>query len=338
MIDPNGRWKDWPLKGTIGAKENHIGLPTFAGLPYSEDPADLAGCRAAIIGAPWDCQFDHPGARYGPRAIRAAGHVGAAEPEVGIDPLAEFKLLDYGDAPVIQGDGDRSSESIARLAGEVLDAGAVPLALGGDHWIANPCIRAAAARHPGLGLIHFDAHTDTDPSYLGLTKNNHSTVFRQLVEEGLVDGSRYHQLGIRGYYTFPEAIEWQRRNGIRTHWMHEVRDRGIKPVVEAMLSEIGSGPVYVTVDIDVLDPAFAPGTGTLEPGGMTTPDLLWAVREVASRVELVGADVVEVSPRAIEGADITAFAGHYVVREYLNGMALRAARRKELGHGQDREG
>ena len=311
-------------------------MPTFAGLPYSEDPKDLVDCAAAIVGAPWDCQFDYPGARYGPRAIRAAGHVGAPHPEVGIDPLVSMKLLDYGDAPVIQGDGDRSSAAITRVVGEVVAAGAVPLTLGGDHWISNPAIRAVCQKYPTVGLVHFDAHTDTDPSYLGHTKNNHSTVFHALVEEGLVDPTRYHQLGIRGYYTFPEAISWQKEKGITTHWMHHIRDFGIKAIVERLLAAIGDGPVYITVDVDVLDPAFAPGTGTLDPGGMTTPDLLWAVREIASRVNLVGADVVEVSPRTVEGADITAFVGHYVVREYLNGMALRSVRNGALERGHDK--
>lgn len=325
MLNPSARWKDWPKKGAIGAKENHIGIPTFAGLPYSEDPADLAGCKAAIVGAPWDCQFDYPGARYGPRAIRAAGHVGAPHPEVGIDPLTTMKLIDYGDAPIIQGDGDRSSEAIRTVVGDVVRASAVPLTLGGDHWISNPAIRAVCEKHSSVGLVHFDAHTDTDPNYLGHTKNNHSTVFYPLVTEGLVQAKRYHQIGIRGYYTFPEAIAWQKEQGITTHWMHDVRDEGIKVVVERLLANIGDGPVYITVDVDVLDPAFAPGTGTLDPGGMTTPDLLWAIRQIASRVHLVGADVVEVSPRTVEGADITAFVGHYVVREYLNGMALKSA-------------
>jgi agmatinase len=323
MIDPNGRWRDWPAPDRIGAKAMHVGLPTFAALPYTEDPADLAGVDAAIGGAPFDQQVDHPGTRYGPRAIRAAGHVGAAHPEVGIDPLETLRLIDYGDAPVIQGDGDRSSEAIRRVIGEVVEAGAIPIAIGGDHWITNPCVRAVANAGREIGLVHFDAHSDTDESYLGLTENSHAVVFRALVEEGLVLGERYSQVGLRGYYAFPEAMEWQRSRGISTHPMHEVRDDGIRAVVERVVDDVGNGPVYLTVDIDVLDPAFAPGTGTLDPGGMTTLDLLWAVRELCRRLEIVGADVVEVRPRDIEGADITAFAGHYVVREFLNGFALR---------------
>lgn len=334
MIDPSGRWRGWPTADRIGAKAMHVGLPTFAALPYSEDPADLVGVDAAIVGAPYDQQVDHPGTRYGPRAIRAAGHVGAAHPEVGTDPLRTLRLIDYGDAPVIQGDGDRSSEAIRRVVGEVVEAGAIPLTLGGDHWITNPCIRAVAAPERPVGLVHFDAHTDTDESYLGFTENSHAVVFRALVEERLVGGDRYSQVGLRGYYAFPEAMEWQRSRGIATHPMHEVRDDGIGTVVDRVADDVGQGPVYVTVDIDVLDPAFAPGTGTLDPGGMTTVDLLWAVREICRRLEVVGADIVEVRPRDIEGADITAFAGHYVVREFLNGLAMRRAEADDVGSSQ----
>ena len=325
MLDPLSRWRRWLPEEMQGSKEMHVGLPTFAALPYTEEPEDLDGVDVAIVGAPYDNQFDHPGTRYGPRAIRAAGHVGTAHPEVGIDPLETMQVIDYGDAPIIQQDGDWSSKAIRRTVSEVVEAGAIPLTLGGDHWITNPCIRAVAERHGPLGLVHFDAHNDTDPAYLGLTENNHSTVFHALVYEGLVEGGRYAQIGLRGYYTFAEAIDWQREQGITTHWMHDVRDRGIRAVIADVVEQLGAGPTYVTVDIDVLDPAFAPGTGTLDPGGMTTLDLFWAVREGCRDLDVVGADVVEVAPLESEGADITAFAGHYVAREVLNGIALRRA-------------
>jgi agmatinase len=323
LLDPLARWRSWLPEDMQGSKEMHVGLPTFAALPYTEDVADLEGVDVAIVGAPYDNQFDHPGTRYGPRAIRSAGHVGTAHPEVGVDPLEVMRVVDYGDAPIIQQDGDWSTEAIRRLVAEVLAAGAIPLTLGGDHWITNPCVRGIADRHGTVGLVHFDAHNDTDPAYLGLTKNNHSTVFHSLVEEGLVDGRRYSQIGLRGYYSFAEAVNWQLENGITTHWMHDIRDRGIQSVIDQVVEQLGDGPTYVTVDIDVLDPAFAPGTGTLDPGGMTSLDLFWAVREVCRRLDVVGADVVEVAPTSTEGADVTAFAGHYVVREFLNGIGLR---------------
>jgi arginase family enzyme len=144
----------------------------------------------------------------------------------------------------------------------------------------------------------------------------------KLVEEGHVDPARYVQIGLRGYWPGEKEFGWQRERGITSFFMHDVRDRGIRAVVADALGRVGAGPVFVTVDIDVLDPAFAPGTGTPEPGGMTTGDLLWACREVASKVELVGADVVEVIPTAVGSADITALAADRVVRELLTGLAL----------------
>jgi agmatinase len=144
----------------------------------------------------------------------------------------------------------------------------------------------------------------------------------KLVEAGHVDPTRYVQIGLRGYWPGGKEFAWQRDRAITSFFMHDLRDRGIRAVVADALDRVGAGPVFVTVDIDVLDPAFAPGTGTPEPGGMTTGDLLWACREIASKVELVGADVVEVIPTAVGSADITALAADRVVRELLTGLAL----------------
>ena len=145
----------------------------------------------------------------------------------------------------------------------------------------------------------------------------------RLVEEGHVDPGRYAQIGLRGYWPGEEEFSWQRERGITSLFMHEVRDLGIKEVVRRALEAVGPGPVFLTVDIDVLDPAFAPGTGTPEPGGMTTSELLWAVREVARGSELVGADLVEVIPTGVGSADVTALAADRIVRETLGGIALR---------------
>ena len=152
---------------------------------------------------------------------------------------------------------------------------------------------------------------------------SHGTPMYRLVEAGHVDPTRYAQIGLRGYWPGPAEFAWQAERGITTFFMHDIRERGIGPVLEDALAGVGDGPVYLTVDIDVLDPAFAPGTGTPEPGGMTVVDLLWAVRTVAARVDLVGADLVEVIPTAVGSADITALAGERIVREILTGIALR---------------
>ena len=172
-----------------------------------------------------------------------------------------------------------------------------------------------------MGLVHFDTHTDTGTEVFGV-ELSHGTPMYKLVEAGLVDPQRYVQIGLRGYWPGEKEFSWQRERGIRSFFMHDVRERGIRAVVEDALTGLGPGPVFLTVDIDVLDPAFAPGTGTPEPGGMTTGDLLWACREIASRIELVGADVVEVIPTAVGSADITALAADRIVREILTGLVL----------------
>jgi len=205
---------------------------------------------------------------------------------------------------------------------QVLDAGAVPIVLGGDHSIAEPDIRACAAKHGPVGLIHFDTHTDTGTRVFGV-ELSHGTPMYRLVEAEYVAPERYVQIGLRGYWPGEREFAWQAERGIASFFMHDVRERGIRAGVEETLTRIGAGPVFLSVDVDVLDPAFAPGTGTPEPGGMTSADLLWACREIAGHVELVGADVVEVCPTAIGSADITALVADRIVREILTGIALR---------------
>src|SRR5436853_1772785 len=145
----------------------------------------------------------------------------------------------------------------------------------------------------------------------------------RIVDQGYIDPKRYVQIGLRGYWPGPKEFGWQEERGITALFMHDVRERGIRAIVEQALEIVGAGPTYLTVDVDVLDPAFAPGTGTPEPGGMTSVDLLWAVREAAIQLELVGADVVEVIPTAVASTDVTALVADRIVRQILNGIALR---------------
>jgi arginase family enzyme len=197
--------------------------------------------------------------------------------------------------------------------------------LGGDHSIAEPDIRACTAVHGPVGLIHFDAHTDTGRECFG-AELSHGTPMYRLVEAGHVDPQRYVQIGLRGYWPGEEAFAWQEAHGITAHFMHDVRDRGIRAVVADTLRTVGGGPVFVSIDVDVLDPAYAPGTGTPEPGGMTSADLLWAAREIGASIDLVGADVVEVLPDRIGSRDITALVADRIVRELLTGVAVARTR------------
>lgn len=317
VIDPLKRWREH------GEKPDFAGLPSFAGVPYTEDPAELEGADVAIVGAPTDdLVSDRPGARFGPRAIRAASCPPGPHLEAGVDGFAELRVLDYGDAPVLPADPAASHAAIGRTVGEVLDAGAIPIVLGGDHGIAEPDIRACASRHGPVGLVHFDAHTDTGSEVFGV-EVSHGTPMRRLVEGGQVDPARYVQLGLRGYWPGEAEFAWQVERGITSLFMHDLRELGIEQSVDSALASVGEDPAFLSVDIDVLDPAYAPGTGTPEPGGMSTADLLWACRELASRLDLVGAELVEVIPSAVGSADITALAADRIVREIVTGLALK---------------
>ena len=317
MLDPQRRWAH------VGEKPDYAGLLTFCGLPYTEDPAELQGADVAIVGAPMDeLVSERPGTRWGPRAIRAASAIPGPHLEAGVDPFAALRVVDFGDAAVLPADPFRSHAAIQETVGQVLAAGALPLVLGGDHSIAEPDIRACAALHGPVGLIHFDAHTDTAAECFGVTLS-HGTPMYNLVQSGHVDPGRYVQIGLRGYWPGRDVFDWQREQGITSVFMHDVARRGIERVVGDAIALVGDGSVFLTIDVDVLDPAFAPGTGTPEPGGMTSADLLWAARTVAAGVELVGGDVVEVCPSAIGAADVTALVGSRIVHEMLTGIALR---------------
>ncbi|HXV06177.1 MAG TPA: agmatinase [Solirubrobacterales bacterium] len=317
MIDPLERWREH------GEKPDFAGLLSFGGASYTEDPAELAGADVAIVGAPTDdLVSDRPGARFGPRAIRAASCPPGPHLEAGVDAFAALRVVDYGDAPVLPADPVATHAAIERTVGEALDAGAIPVVLGGDHGIAEPDMRACAARHGPLGLVHFDTHADTGAAVFGV-ELSHGTAMRRLVEQGHVDSRRYVQIGLRGYWPGSEEFAWQAERGIVSVFMHELRERGLEAIVERAVEVVGEGPAYLSVDIDVLDPAFAPGTGTPEPGGMTSAELLRACRLLAARLDLVGAEVVEVCPTAIGSADVTALVAERTVREILTGIALR---------------
>jgi agmatinase len=318
MIDPLERWAQY------GEKPDYAGLLTFGGVPYTQDPAELEGFDVAIVGAPMDdLVSDRPGARFAPRAIRAASCPPGPHLEAKVDAFAALRVVDFGDAPVIPADPAVSHAAIEATVAAVLAAGAVPVMLGGDHSVTKPAVEACAAARGPVGVIHFDTHTDTGAEVFGVERS-HGTFMKELVDGGQVVGARYAQIGLRGYWPGETEFAWQAERGITSLFAHDVRDLGIREVVARAVAAVGSGPVYLTVDVDVLDPAYLPGgTGTPEPGGLTATDLLLAVRLVAAELELVGADVVEVIPTAVGSADSAALVADRVVREALTGIALR---------------
>jgi agmatinase len=318
VIDPTERWPRGHEE-----KPDYAGLLTYGGAPYTQDPAELEGFDVAVLGAPTDdLVSDRPGARFGPRAIRAASCPPGPHLEAKVDAFAELSVVDFGDAAVIPADPVRTHAAIEALVGQVLAAGAIPVVLGGDHSISEPDIRAVATACGPVGLVHFDTHTDTGTEVYGV-EISHGTPFYRLVEQGHLDPRHYVQIGLRGYWPGEAEFAWQAEQGLTSFFMHDVRELGIAEVVRRAVDVVGAGPVFLTVDVDVLEPAFAPGTGTPEPGGMTTADLLWAARTLATELDLVGADVVEVIPTAVGSADITALAADRIVREILTGIALR---------------
>jgi agmatinase len=264
---------------------------------------------------------DRPGTRGGPRAIRAESTDTGRHLEAGVDWSEALRVVDYGDAPVVPSDPAGSHRAIEALVAEVRGAGAIPVILGGDHSVSEPDVRGCAADGP-LGLIHFDAHTDTAAELWG-RELSHGTPMYRLVEQGVVDPRRYVQIGLRGYWPGEREFAWQDAHGITSLFMHDVRRLGLGAVVERTLEAVGDGPVFLTVDVDVLDPAFAPGTGTPEPGGMSAHELLIAARRLAEGAELAGADVVEVLPAHTGPVDATALVAGRVVSEILTGIALR---------------
>ena len=224
MIDPQKRWLQY------GEKPDYAGLLTFVGVPYTEEAAELAGFDVAVVGAPMDdLVSDRPGARLAPRAIRAASSPPGPHLEVKLDAFEALRVVDFGDAPVIPADPVTSHAAIEATVGEVLAAGVMPVVLGGDHSITEPSVRACAAAHGPVGIVHFDTHTDTGEEVFGV-EFSHGTFMRRIIDAGHVDASRYAQIGLRGYWPGEAEFAWQAERGITSLFMHDVRDLGIREV------------------------------------------------------------------------------------------------------------
>jgi agmatinase len=307
-------------------------ISTFLHLPWVYEPADIAAAKPDItlVGAPFDVAVTHrPGARFGPRAIRAASnltigsfhHLGLR-----VEPFKHLTGIDAGDAFCVAGDIQGGHDGIRKKMREVLGAapGTIPMVLGGDHSITYPSAGTIADHHNRkVGIVHFDAHADAADASWGVSLS-HGTPMRRLIEGGHVAGRNFVQVGLRGYWPPPATLEWMAENGMRSHFMSEIEARGFDAVLIEAIDQALDGPefIYLSVDVDVLDPAFAPGTGTPEPGGLSSVELLRAVREIVLRVPLVGLDVVEVSP-PYDPAGITAEVAHRVVCEAISSLAVR---------------
>ncbi len=311
------------------------GIPTFLKLPVCMNPADLrAGAiDVAVAGAPWDgTATTRSGTHLGPQAIRVCDHLPAppwSRPHlhVRVDPFEHLKVCDYGDADIVIGDTERTFANIRSFVAEILDGSAIPIILGGDHGITWPVATAVADVYGSgkIGIVHFDAHADTAPDCKGALAG-HGTPMRRLIESGAVRGRNFVQVGLRGYWPGPDVVAWMEDQGMQSHFMAEVQRHGFDAVLERAIDEALSGSadhLYISVDVDAVDPAHAPGTGSPEPGGLTSAQVLRAVRRMASEVGMVAMDVVEVSPPYDSGNNITALFAHRCVLEALTGVAMR---------------
>ncbi|MFD2473774.1 agmatinase [Amycolatopsis silviterrae] len=294
------------------------GFATFARLPRIEE---VPSADVAVVGVPFDSGVSYrPGARFGPSALREASRLlRPYHPGLDVSPFAEKQVVDAGDIAVNPFHIGEAIEKLQQEA-EALTAGPTKLVtVGGDHTIALPLLRAAAKKHGPVALLHFDAHLDTWDTYFG-EPYTHGTPFRRAVEEGILDTSAVSHVGTRGPLYGKRDLEEDRRLGFGIVTSGDVLRRGIDETVDALRQRIGDRPLYVSVDIDVLDPAHAPGTGTPEAGGMTSRELLEILRGLRG-LNLVGADVVELAP-AYDHAEITAVAASHVAYDLVSLLAL----------------
>jgi agmatinase len=293
-------------------------IATFMLLPAAES---AAGLDVALLGVPYDGGASYrTGARFGPRAVREQSSlIRPWNPVLKVHPFQRLRVADCGDIDVVPISIERTYDAIEKAIDRVLAAGAMPLCVGGDHSVTLPILRSLARRHGRLGVVHFDAHPDTWDEYFG-SKFFHGTPFRRAVEEGLVDPRRMIQVGIRGPLYGPEDFAFHDQHGIEVVRIEAVKEQGADRVAER-LGRLRGGPVYCSFDIDAVDPAYAPATGTPEVGGLTSYEALALVRALAG-LSLVGADVVEVAPPYDGPGQVTALLAANLMFELLGVMAL----------------
>src|SRR5579864_1845201 len=288
------------------------GVRTFARLPLVQDLTDV---DLAVVGSPFDTGVTfRAGARFGPAAIRdASALLRPYNPGLGVDVFGTLSCVDYGDLSVVPGYIEDSYERVEAGLAPLLGAGVTPIILGGDHSITLAHLRAVARAYGPLGLVKFDSHSDTWDAYFG-RKYNHGTTFKRAVEERLLDPARGIQVGMRGSLYAAEDYDTARALGLDLMSATEVREAGIAATVRRIRERLGSGPAFLSFDVDFLDPAYAPGTGTPEVGGFTTYEAQQLVRGLAG-LRLMAYDVVEVLPSYDHG-QITALAAANVAYEF----------------------
>jgi len=289
---------------------------TFMRLPYTRE---LVGLDIAFLGIPFDGGTSYrPGSRFGPREIRQhSSLIRPYNPALQVNPFRILKVADAGDVDVNPIGIEDTYDRVKQAVGALLDTKVLPVCIGGDHSLSLPILRAVVSRHGPVGLVHVDAHQDMWEDYFG-NKYFHGTPFRRAVEEKLLDARRVLQIGIRGPVYAESDFDFARQHGIRWITARQVAGQGVDWVRE-QLQVVQGGPVYLSFDIDGVDPAFAPGTGTPEVGGLTSREALEVIRSLVG-VPLVGADVVEVSP-PFDHAGLTSTLAANIMFEILSVIA-----------------
>ena len=320
MKDPRGTGEGG-TRGPIDARKvpRFAGPPTFARLPRRDE---VDRCDVAILGVPFDSGVTYrPGARFGPHAIRDATRLlRTYHPGLDVEPFGAQQVADAGDVACNPFDIEEAITQIEAGADDVLAGSAALLALGGDHTIALPLLRATTRRHGPVALLHLDAHLDTWDSYFGASYT-HGTPFRRAWEEQLLLPDRSMHVGIRGPLFASEDLVDDARFGFSIVSAMEFEDLRVARIVERVRERLGDAPVYVSIDIDVLDPSHAPGTGTPEAGGLTSREAIGLLRGLAG-MNVVGADLVEVAP-AYDHADVTSVSASHIAYEILGLFAVR---------------
>jgi agmatinase len=300
-------------------------IPRFAGIrTFMRAPhvTDLTGVDAAVYGIPFDTATSYrTGPRFGPEAIRSASALlRPYNPALAVNLVDRLSIVDYGDLPVSPGDTERTYAQVEEALAPLVDAGVFPAALGGDHAITLAELRTLARKHGPLALVQLDSHGDVWESYFG-QRYFHGTTFKRALEEGLLDAGASVQAGMRGSLYGPDDIDVAKEMGFTVLTTDELRELGPVQYGELVRERVGERPVFVSFDIDFLDPAFAPGTGTPEAGGFSTAEALAFVRNLRG-IDLVGCDVVEVSPPYDGPGAVTALAAATVMYELLSLQAL----------------
>ena len=323
MVEHHVRYDDGIVGQVDGMRvPRYAGLTTFARLPRAEDVDAFA---VAVVGVPFDSGVTYrPGARFGPSAIRQASRLlRPYNPALDVSPFQQSQVVDAGDIACNPFDIERGLLQVQHGVAELVTDGRRVVCLGGDHTIALAVLRALHAEHGPLALVHFDAHLDTWDTYFD-APYTHGTPFRRASEEGLIVKGRSAHVGIRGSLYDREDLLDDERLGFTIVHCRDVDRLGVAGILERVLHRVQDSPVYVSIDIDVLDPAFAPATGTPEAGGMTSRELLGVLGGMRS-TNIVGADIVEVSP-AYDHAEITAVAAANLGYELVSMMSAKASR------------